>query len=180
MKKKELLAKEGLQSNENTIRKSSNPNNDYEPYTCASKITIAHKSLKRLSNRSSATKNKSKTTESVENSTLSPIALPSFELGDKDKEDDSDAAEGSIEYSLSSTTRKSSLNNSTNTTFNNGMNLTFDDVMDTSCNIDDNSQNNIYIEKIKDLTLKIHQQAKALRQKHIEINRLRSSTIGNA
>ena len=86
-----------------------------------------------------------------------------------EEEDDDYAASDSIEYYLSSTKEKSSLNND--------VYPNMDDVMDTSCKSENNA-NNVYMERIKEMTYKVNQQARILKERSAEIKRLQSTTIG--
>ena len=168
IKKEELLETGHLQSQERNTRKSSNITNVRDSRACASKIIIQNKFAQKFMDKSSKTPNRSKGTESDENSMLLTTQSSVYESCDNEEDDDY-AASGSIEYYLSSTKEKSSLNND--------VYPNMDDMMDTSCKFE-NDANNVYMERIKGLTDKVIQQARALKQRNTEIKRLQSTTIG--
>ena len=60
------------------------------------------------------------------------------------------------------------------------INTMIDDEFETSSTVDDDNKNCVYLEKINELATKVQQQSKMIKQQDAEIQRLRSTTIGNS
>ncbi|CAF3295783.1 unnamed protein product, partial [Rotaria sp. Silwood2] len=116
---------------------------------------------------------KSETIQYDKNSTLllSKSLLHDLCEDKEDEEDNNDITSDSIEYSFSSAVRKPNLEDALNKTLLN--------TIEKSSTIEQNNENSIYLERIQDLSLKVKQQAKIIKQQTVEIKRLRSTTIGN-
>ncbi|CAF2978492.1 unnamed protein product [Rotaria sp. Silwood2] len=169
-KKKELLEKRSQQQKENG-NKSLHVTNLFDSYATASTITIGDRSSKDVTKKPSKIQKKSETIQYDKNSTLllSKSLLHDLCEDKEDEEDNNDITSDSIEYSFSSAVRKPNLEDALNKTLLN--------TIEKSSTIEQNNENSIYLERIQDLSLKVKQQAKIIKQQTVEIKRLRSTTI---
>ena len=60
------------------------------------------------------------------------------------------------------------------------INKIVDEEIETSSTVIEDNENKFYLEKINELATKVQQQSKIIKQKNAEIQRLRSTTIGNS
>ncbi|CAF1629893.1 unnamed protein product [Rotaria magnacalcarata] len=167
-KNKELLDKRDQQQKENNANKPLDVTNVFDSYPSASTITIGNRSSTDVIKKPSNIQKKSKIIQFDMNSTFLPSESLLNDLCD-DAEDDDGITSDRIEDSFSSIVRKPNAEDELNTSL--------DDTIEKSCTIAENNDNNIYLEKVKDLFLKVNQQAKKIKQQTAEIKRLRLTTI---
>jgi hypothetical protein len=166
--KKDLVEMRKQQQKENIGNKSLDISNVCDSYTGASRIVIGSKSSEKAVDKPSKIQKKAKITQSDKNSTL----VPTTPLHDSyDEEDDYDITCDSLEYSLSPVGTKPNQEDEISTIL--------DDAIETSCTVEENDGNNVYLEKIKELSDKVNQQKKILKERTAMIKRLQSTTIGN-
>ncbi|CAF3461275.1 unnamed protein product, partial [Rotaria sp. Silwood2] len=159
-------------SSSNNLYIDEKDDEDDDDITCAPKIIVGNKNSNKMINKPLQLKEKTKIIEFDKDSTLKSSSTSSNNLyiDEKDDEDDDDITCASMEYSLLSM-GKTNQNNETNTNL--------DDTVETSSIMEENDDNNVYLEQIKDLTFKVKQQAQMIKQQKAQIQRLILTTIGN-
>ncbi|CAF2527123.1 unnamed protein product [Rotaria sp. Silwood2] len=157
-------------SSSNNLYIDEKDDEDDDDITCAPKIIVGNKNSNKMINKPLQLKEKTKIIEFDKDSTLKSSSTSSNNLyiDEKDDEDDDDITCASMEYSLLSM-GKTNQNNETNTNL--------DDTVETSSIMEENDDNNVYLEQIKDLTFKVKQQAQMIKQQKAQIQRLILTTI---
>jgi hypothetical protein len=156
------------QQKQNSYDKPSDISNIADTSICASQITIGNKSSQKVVKKSLQIQSQVEINQFDKNSILmsSTRSLDDF----CEDEDDAESVSESIEYSLSEVRKKPNQDDQGNTTL--------DGANETTCATEQNDNNGAYEERINDLSLKVKEQTKVIKQQTMEIKRLRATTVG--
>ncbi|CAF0910775.1 unnamed protein product [Rotaria sordida] len=163
--KKHLIAQKKQQEKNNTPPSLNVSNESYSPLS-SSQITISNESSDTLVKKYSRIHKKKNVNQPNKHSTMITSTLISNE-SDLYEEDD-ETTSGSVEYSLSSSTKPNEIVK-TNTVTNN--------TTESSSTLMENNEDNPYAQKIRELSSKVKEQEAIIKNQSAEIKRLQMITI---
>ncbi|CAF4143789.1 unnamed protein product, partial [Rotaria sordida] len=163
--KKYLIAQKRQQEKNNTTQSLNVSNESYSPLS-SSQITISNESSDTLVKKYSRIHKKKNVNQPNKHSTMITSTLISNE-SDPYEEDD-EATSGSVEYSLSSSTKPNEIVK---------MNTITNNITESSSTLMENNEDNPYAQKIRELSSKVKEQEAIIKNQSAEIKRLQMITI---